>query len=294
MSAPLKVLITGANGQLGKALQLAKPDNVLTFGFGRNELDIADGSAVRSTIEMLKPDIVINAAAYTAVDKAESEPDQALLINSTGVRNLALALQPIEHARLIHVSTDFVFDGKSSSPYSTDAVANPSSVYGSTKYQGECIAMELLGNRALIMRTAWLYAGVGKNFLLTMLRLMRERGEVRVVSDQVGTPTSANSLAKVLWQCVLRSGLSGIYHGTDAGVASWYDFAVAIAEEAVSLGLLNDMVSVIPIATADYPTPAVRPAYSVLDKSRTYDRLDLLPVHWRQELRQVLGELVDA
>ena len=171
-------------------------------------------------------------------------------------------------------------------------MANPSSAYGRTKYQGECAVCELLGERAFIMRTAWLYSSTGKNFLLTMLRLMRERGEVRVVADQIGTPTSVNSLATVLWQCAVQTELSGVYHWTDAGVASWYDFAAAIAEEAFALKLLDNMPTVLPISTSDYPTPALRPAYSVLDKSKLYVALDIKPVHWRQELRTVLGELM--
>lgn len=294
MSEPLKVVITGAGGQLGQALLRIKPENMHVTGLNHSQLDIADADAVRRTINSIQPDVVINAAAYTAVDKAESEPAQAAAINAGGVRNLALALKSIQHGRLIHVSTDFIFDGRSSVPYPIDAAANPLSVYGRTKHEAECIARNVLNERALIVRTAWVYASTGKNFMLTMLRLMKERGEVRVVADQIGTPTSAQSLANVLWQCVLHPEVSGVLHWTDAGVASWYDFAVAIAEESVAMKLLATMPKITPIATADYPTPAKRPAYSVLDKSGIYRQLNIMPVHWRQELRNVLGALKHA
>lgn len=294
MTKPLEVLITGAGGQLGQALLRFKPESARVTGLSRSQLDIADADAVQRTIESIQPDVIINSAAYTAVDKAQTEPDQAALINVNGVHNLALALRTIQRGRLIHISTDFVFDGQSSVPYRVDAVPNPVSVYGQTKYQGECAVRELLDDRALIMRTAWLYSSTGKNFVRTMLRLMKERSEVRVVADQVGTPTSVNSLAGLLWQCVLHPELSGVHHWTDAGVASWYDFAVAIAEEAAGLKILAAMPQITPIATADYPTPAQRPAYSVLDKSETCRRLQVAPLHWRQALRQVLGEIRHA
>lgn len=290
----LDVLIIGASGQLGQALSRIKPENVQVHLRKHAEFDIGDADAVQQTIKSIQPDVIINAAAYTAVDKAESEPEQAAWVNVTGVRNLATSLKENNHGRLIHVSTDFVFDGRSSIPYSVAALTNPLSVYGKTKHEGECVVREILGDRALVVRTAWLYASIGKNFMLTMLRLMKERDEVRVVADQVGTPTSVNSLAAVLWQCALHTDISGTLHWTDAGVASWYDFAVAIAEEAMTLGFLSRMPKMIPIATADYPTPAIRPAYSVLDKSETYRQLNSVPVHWRQELRTVLREIEHA
>jgi len=294
VTSAISVVITGANGQLGQALQRFAPANLRILACTRNDLDITEESAVRSAIEAIKPDVIINAAAYTAVDKAESEQEQAARVNSTGPRNLAAVLQVVGRGRLIHVSTDFVFDGQSSVPYSTDAATHPLSVYGQTKRDGEASVQDILGQRTLVVRTAWLYSSSGKNFVLTMLRLMQDRGEVRVVADQIGTPTSINSLATTLWRCVASPELYGVYHWTDAGVASWYDFAVAIAEEAFALKLLDKMPIVLPIPTVAYPTPATRPAYSVLDKSRAYEDLQTLPVHWRQELRQVLGELVNA
>ena len=257
----------------------------------RNELDVTDRAAVHAMVETWRPDVIINAAAYTAVDKAESEPELAEQGNAIAPRNLALAANEIQ-ARVIHISTDFVFDGRSSSPYQPDSKTAPLGVYGRTKLAGEKAVQEVAGQRALIVRTAWVYDAVGKNFLRTMLRLMQERGAVRVVADQIGTPTSAASLASVLWQFVLHSELSGVFHWTDAGVASWYDFAVAIAEEAVAAGVLKSMPAITPIATQDYPTPAQRPAYSVLDKSATYAALGVRPVHWREQLRAVMAKVV--
>jgi len=294
MTKLLHVVITGAGGQLGHALQRFSPADVSITALTRAELDIGDERAVQSVVQAQTPDVVINAAAYTAVDKAESEPELAARINAIGPRNLAAALRAVGHGRLIHISTDFVFDGLSSVPYATNAQTNPLNAYGQTKLESESFVREQLGEHALIVRTAWLYSSSGKNFVLTMLRLMRERGEVRVVADQIGTPTSVNSLAMMLWRCVAHPELSGIYHWTDAGVASWYDFAVAIAEESAALGLLKSTVNVIPISTSAYPTPAARPTYSVLDKSRSYDHLQIVPVHWRVELRKVLRELVNA
>lgn len=289
-SLPIRVLITGASGQLGRALAVSAPTGMQLLAVTRTELDIADLASVQHCIDTFQPDLVINAAAYTMVDKAETDIAGAESGNVTGPRNLALALQNTD-ARLIHISTDFVFDGCSATPYAPHAATAPLGVYGRTKLAGEQAVSELLAARALIVRTAWVYDSSGKNFLRTMLRLMNERGAVRVVADQVGTPTCAHALAQVLWQFAQRADLSGTYHWTDAGVASWYDFAVAIAEEAVAGGMLSTMPRVTPIATHEYPTPARRPAFSVLDKSATYAALALSPVHWRERLREVMRQV---
>ena len=256
------------------------------------DLDVADAAAVHERILRERPALIVNAAAYTAVDKAESEPEAARAINAEGPRHLAAAAGEIG-ARLIHLSTDFVFDGRSSTPYRPDAPTNPLSVYGKTKLGGEAAVCAILPARAVLVRTAWVYAAQGANFMRTMLGLMRTRGEVGVVADQVGTPTAARALAEVLWQIAARPEIHGIHHWTDAGVASWYDFAVAIAEEGAALGLVPPSVSVRPIATEEYPTPAPRPAYSVLDK-RSLASLGLAPRHWRARLREVMKELAHA
>lgn len=293
-SAPsaMKVLITGAGGQVGRMLLETRPAGFEAIACTHADLDIGVGEAVRDCVRRHRPAVIINAAAYTAVDKAESEPDAAQRINVEGPGHLAAAARECG-ARLIHISTDFVFDGATSTPYRPDSATHPLSVYGRTKRDGELAVLEALRERSVIVRTAWVYAATGANFVRTMLRVMRASGSARVVADQVGTPTAARSLAEVLWRIAGAAEIRGIHHWTDAGVASWYDFAVAIAEEGAQLGLLPAEVTVAPITTADYPTPARRPPYSVLDK-RSLAPFGLAPIHWRKRLRSVLKEIVDV
>jgi dTDP-4-dehydrorhamnose reductase len=286
----MKVLITGAAGQVGQALARSAPSGVDAFAASRRELDIADALGVSEFVNAHRPDLIINAAAHTAVDKAETEPGQARAGNESGPKHLAAAALR-SGARLIHISTDFVFDGSSSAAYLPDDPPAPLGVYGASKLAGERAVLETLPGRVLVLRTAWVYAATGRNFLLTMLRLMREKGSVRVVADQIGTPTAAESVARTIWSLAERPALSGIYHWTDAGVASWYDFAVAIAEEGLGQGLLPKAADVVPIATADYPTPAKRPRFSVLDTRSTREAIGREAPHWRASLRAVLGEI---
>jgi dTDP-4-dehydrorhamnose reductase len=288
----VKVLVTGAGGQVGQALLATISKDLALIPCSHGELDISDEQAVLARLRQHAPHVVINTAAYTAVDRAESEPDLARNVNSLGPQFLARAAREIG-ARLIHLSTDFVFDGHSSVPYGPDAPTHPLSVYGATKCAGEQAVLAVPGLSALVLRTAWVYAAQGRNFLNTMLRLMKGKGPVRVVADQVGTPTAAMSLARVIWRLVELPQLTGIHHWTDAGVASWYDFAVAIAEEAATVGLLPANIEVLPISTDQYPTPARRPRYSVLDKSSLI-ALGVRPIHWRATLREVLREIGNA
>ena len=285
----MKVLITGAGGQVGRCLSSAAPDWAELLTASHTDLDIADAQAVREYVRVHSPDVIINAAAYTAVDRAESEPELAHRANGDGPSHFAVAARDAG-ARLIHVSTDFVFDGAASSPYRPDAGTNPLGIYGKTKLAGEKAVLELLPGRSVVVRTAWVYAAEGNNFVRTMLRIMNANGSVRVVADQVGTPTAAGSLAETLWKIVAKPEIRGIHHWTDAGVASWYDFAVAIAEEGAELGLVSGNVVVTPIATVDYPTPARRPSYSVLDKT-SLTSIGFTPIHWRKRLRDVLREM---
>ncbi|MGH8295375.1 MAG: dTDP-4-dehydrorhamnose reductase [Steroidobacteraceae bacterium] len=291
-SSAIKVLITGAGGQVGRMLLEMRPDGFEAIACTHADLDVGDEKAVRDCIGGHRPAVIINAAAYTAVDKAESEPDAAQRINAKGPGYLAGAAREVG-ARLIHISTDFVFDGAASVPYRPDSATNPLGVYGKTKRDGERAVLDALPGHSVIVRTAWVYAATGSNFVRTILRVMRANGAVRVVADQVGTPTAARSLAEVLWQIAGIAQIRGIHHWTDAGVASWYDFAVAIAEEGAQLGLLPPEITVTPITTADYPTPARRPSYSVLDK-RSLSHFGLTPTHWRQRLRAVLKEIPSA
>jgi dTDP-4-dehydrorhamnose reductase len=289
----MKVIITGAHGQVGRALLKSVPAHVAAIGLAHGELDIGDVRGVMDSIQSQRPDLIINAGAYTAVDKAESEPQVAERANTAGPHNLALAAAAAG-ARLLHLSTDFVFDGMASKPYGTDAPTNPQSTYGRTKRGGEEAVLRELPARSVVLRTAWVYAPQGNNFVRTMLRVMAAKGAVRVVADQIGTPTAAHSLAEVIWALAARPDVSGIYHWTDAGVASWYDFAVAIAEESVAMGLLPAEVRVDAIATEEYPTPAKRPSYSVLDKRALLAKLTVPARHWRTNLRTVLTEISNA
>lgn len=281
----MKALVTGAGGQLGRALIAAAPDGVDIIALDRAALDIGDAAAVAALVADHRPDVIVNAAAYTAVDKAEGETAEAARINSHGPAHLAAAARA-RGARLIHVSTDFVFDGTSSRAYRPEDQTAPLSVYGQTKLDGEIAALAENPD-TLIVRTAWVYAAGGRNFLETMLRLMAERDALSVVADQIGTPTHAVSLAKALWAMAARAE-RGIVHWTDAGVASWYDFAVAIREEALAAGLPIRVETIRPIATADYPTPAHRPAFSLLNKDAGW-AIGGLGRHWREELRDAVA-----
>jgi len=279
--------VTGAGGQLGRELLInASPE---TIGVTRDQLDISDRGAVLDTLREVGPRLVINAAAYTAVDLAESESEVADRVNAQGPENLALACRELG-ARLIHISTDFVFDGEARAPYSPDHPPSPAGSYGRGKLLGERAVQRILPE-AVIVRTGWLYSSYGNNFVKTMLRLMKERDQLSVVADQTGTPTWARGLADVIRVFSARESLQGIYHWSDAGACSWYDFAVAISEEACELGLLPSPSNIRPIASVDYPTPARRPQYSVLDKGKTWRDLGLEGVPWRAQLRSMLIEL---
>lgn len=282
-----RIVLLGAGGQLGRTLLESKLSELgeLT-ALTRSELDIADEAAVKKALDRLQPAVVINAAAYTAVDAAEENEHAAREANATGPKNLASWIVA-NGAYLIHFSTDFVFNGRKSSPYTPEDQPDPLGIYGRTKLEGELHVRYLAPDNSLVLRTSWVYSLHGRNFLQTMLRLMREKDSLCVVDDQIGTPTSTESLG----QCVLtalQKRPTGLYHWSDAGVASWYDFAVAIQEEALAAGLLERAIPIDPIPGRDYPTLARRPSYSVLDKTRTTTELGYHPSHWRQSLRNTL------
>jgi len=284
----LRVLIAGAGGQLGHALVAAAPRGAVVKACTHAELDIAEENAVRAAFAAFAPELVINAAGFTRVDDAERAAETAARANATGPAVLA-ATCATAGAWLMHVSTDFVFDGRQSHPYDTAAAPNPLSVYGRTKLAGESAVLRELPGRATVVRASWLYS-TGGGFAARMLALMRSRPELRVVSDQVGAPTHAAGLAGVLWALGTRRA-PGLWHWSDSGIASWYDFAVAIAEEAVRFGHLPTVPPVVPIGSADYPTAAARPAYSVLDKRATEKLLGITAPHWRSALRATLAGL---
>ncbi|GGP85109.1 dTDP-4-dehydrorhamnose reductase [Shewanella ulleungensis] len=325
----MKVLITGKNGQLGSELQRSCPDNIEIQCFDSQTLDITDIAIVNEILIAFSPDIVINAAAYTAVDKAESDIEAAYSVNKTGASNLASACKAI-NAKLIHISTDFVFDGAKTTPYVSTDVTNPLGVYGASKLAGEQAVSLILGEQAIIVRTAWVYSQFGNNFVKTMLRLMAEKDQLGIVYDQVGTPTWAAGLANMLWALVQKSSdkveetrdkiqvtsdkvedarykrqdssdkvgaesktlnQTTILNWTDAGVASWYDFAVAIQELAIEQGLLNKAIPISAIPASSYPTPAKRPAFSIIDKTEAEQLTGVKTVHWRTQLKSMLAEV---
>lgn len=281
-------LIFGDDGQLGSALQMLAQERKVTQA-SKSGCDIHDASAVRELIRTECPDWIINAAAYTAVDKAESEMEYAFRTNRDGAANIARAA--LEYgSRMIQISTDYVFDGKQSHPYRPDDLAKPLSVYGLSKLEGEVASSVILGQKLTIIRTAWLYGGRGHNFVKTVIERLNANQPLKVVDDQIGTPTEVLGLAEAVWRAVDQN-LTGILQWTDSGVASWYDFAVAIAEEGRALGLIRTENMPEPIATTGYRTAARRPAYSVLDKSDSWEALGLRPPHWRTALRASLSRM---
>ena len=302
----MKVLLTGAAGQLGHALRQQAPGGLELIATSRSggdgviPLDLADAEACRAAVREHQPDWVLNAGAYTGVDKAESEPALAHAVNAGAPRAFAEALLH-SGGRLLQVSTDFVFNGAQGHPYRPDQPRDPLGVYGASKGAGEEAVEQVLGvsGRGVILRTSWVMGPVGRNFALTMLRLHRDRASsgtpLAVVADQVGCPTSTPTLAAACWRAIERGTsnpgqLAPILHWSDAGAASWYDVAVAIGELGLERGLLEQAAVVKPISTAEYPTPAQRPNYSLLDCTSTRAQLQLEPIHWRGALGRVLDQ----
>lgn len=277
----MKILVTGANGQLGQELvQQLQQTNVELYAFTKTELDICNLSNVQQVINQIQPHVIINAAAFTKVDLAEKEQDLAFNVNAYGQRNLAVAAEQIG-AKICYISTDYVFDGNASEPYEEHALVNPIGVYGKSKYAGEQLT-QTLNSKYFIVRTAWVYGEYGPNFVKTMLRLAKERDELGVVSDQIGSPTYTVDLATFLLELV-QTEKYGIYHCTNSGSCSWYEFAQAIFEES------NIDIKVNPLTTDQYPTPAKRPNYSVLSK-RAIKLNGFQPIrHWRDGLKAFLN-----
>lgn len=286
----MRALVAGASGQLGRELQATVPPGVELRACDQSELDVTEVGDITRALERYEPDLLVNAAAYTAVDRAESEAAAAMRVNGEAPGLLARAAAA-RGCRMIHISTDFVFDGRQGTPYAPGDETNPLGVYGASKLRGEREVLEHGDGRALILRTAWLYSTFGANFVFTILRLLRRGGEITVVEDQVGTPTWARGLAEAIWRAAERPELEGIHHWTDAGVASWYDFALAVQEESRILGLSAGESRIRPIRSRDFATDARRPAYAVLDKALTWQALDLEPAHWRAQLRAMLSEI---
>ena len=294
----MTILLVGAQGQVGQELTKTLAPIEHLEALGRAQLDLTDLDAIAQTIQTLKPRLIVNAAAYTAVDTAENEPDLAHKINAQAPEIMAKSAEAYG-AALIHISTDYVFSGQAGSPRSETDETGPLGVYGQTKLAGE-EAIRAANQRHVILRTAWVYGTQGKgNFLKTMLKLGKARETLNVVSDQIGSPTWARDIAEAIADLSQqpqtldtpnREALFGTYHYTNSGVASWYDFAIAIFEEAAALGIPLKIQTVKPITTADYPTPAKRPAYSVLSNQKIAELLGHNAPHWRTSLRKMLKE----
>ena len=281
----MKILVTGSKGQLGTELRLISLRLAeISFTFtDYEELDITNPEQVNTFISALKPDWIINCAAYTAVDKAEQEPEQAMLLNAEAVAHLAKAAQR-DNCRIVQISTDYVFDGHNFRPYQSDDKVNPAGVYARSKAQGESMA-SMHNTGSIIIRTSWLYSAYGNNFVKTIRRAGKERGALKVVADQIGSPTWAADLAEAIVKLISINAPSGIYHFTNEGICSWYDFAKAIIE-------LSDIdCEVSPTDTVGYPLPAPRPYYSVLDKTKYVNVSGQNVPYWRESLKKCIALL---
>lgn len=290
----MNIVVIGKSGQLACELVNAINTSVHSVTFlGRNNIDITDAENLTNTLNSLAPDAIINAAAYTAVDKAENDAVACFALNATAVKNLAEYCES-RNVFLVHVSTDYVFNGHKGSPYLPDDKIEPQGVYGQSKAEGEKALLDTLPEKSCLIRTAWVYSSHGNNFVKTMLRLMSEKPQLSVIDDQIGTPTWAKGLADACIHAA-EDKISGVYHWTDEGVASWYDFALAIQQLGIEKGLLDKTISILPIPSSDYPTPAKRPHYSVLDKTATRDVFaSCHPAHWRTQLSAMMSELADG
>ena len=282
----MNILVTGANGQLGNEMQVLARENLQHTYFFTDvqELDICDEQAVYAYVSEHKIDIIVNCAAYTAVDKAEDNVELCDKLNNIAPGYLARAAQA-NGAAMIQVSTDYVFDGTAHIPYTEEEPTCPASVYGSNKLAGEQNVMDHC-EKAMVIRTAWLYSIYGNNFVKTMIRLGQERDSLGVIFDQIGTPTYANDLAQAIFAAINKGVVRGIYHFSDEGVCSWYDFTIAIHRLA---GIASCKVK--PLHTADYPAKAPRPHYSVLDKTKIKDTFGIEIPHWEESLKRCINQL---
>ncbi|MFZ7199260.1 dTDP-4-dehydrorhamnose reductase [Avibacterium avium] len=288
-----RILVTGSNGQVGQCLVERLKDKVDLLALDRDQLDITDIKAVNHTIKQFRPDVVINAAAYTAVDKAESDQEMAKLINVNGVKNLAIACEEIS-AVLLHISTDYVFDGNKNLmyAYTEEDETNPQSVYGKTKLQGEIVAQKYC-QKTIILRTSWVFCEYGNNFVKTMLRLAKTHNELGIVSDQFGSPTYAgdiaNALIKISDTIIAEKNISyGVYHFSGYPYVNWFEFAQTIFTIASQKNLLHHIPQIIPISTEKYFTKAKRPMNSKLKNSKIKKQFDILPSNWQNGLEDIL------
>ena len=281
-------LLLGADGQLGRSLQdVLAADGLSYVAVGRSDVDITDITSIETAVKRIAPTVLVNMAAWTDVDGAESHPDEALLVNATGAENVARVAAKYG-IPLVHVSTDYVFDGTQTTPYKTDDAVNPLSVYGTTKLQGELLVQAAHPDGSWIVRTAWLYSQYGKNFARTIARKALAEENLSVVNDSFGQPTSALAVAHQIVALVSTNPPAGIFHATNAGSATWYEFADAI------VGPITNQTTVTPVSSTEFPTVAVRPKYSVLDHTR-WSACGIADMpHWRDSLKEIHSTVVDS
>ena len=293
-----RLLLTGANGQLGHTFaQLFGRSNLTNIyelqKVDIEEADFTDNDSILSALSFYNPSTIVNCGAYTGVDQAEKNEKLARKINDEAVAKMADWSQE-KKSRLIQISTDFVFDGIKKSPYLPDDTTNPLGVYGRTKLAGEKHILNHSGSGGVVLRTSWLYSEFSSNFVKTMLGLMKDKNEIRVVSDQIGSPTSTHSLVGLLFRIIDSRTTSGIFHWCDGAEISWYDFAVEIQKQAFDKGILRSKIPILATASSAYPTLARRPPYSVLDRNKAVAEFGLEDRSWQEELRRVIGELARA
>jgi len=284
-----KVLLLGALGQLGREVAYRVPQSVDLIALSKAELDISSESDINRVITSSAPETVINTAAYTKVDKAESEPELAFAVNQRGIEFLSNCCGL--ETRILHLSTDFVFNSFKNAPFAPNAPTEPISVYGRSKLAGEQALLKNRPKTSVVLRTSWLYGTETTNFLTTMLELMKTRDELNVVNDQFGSPTSVETLADIVWRLALNSNANGVFHWSDRGVITWYDFALEIQQQALDLNLLTTQIPVNPIPTEEYPTPATRPEYSALDSTATEAITGMKTRPWKEQLASVLRKI---
>ena len=287
----MKVVIIGKSGQLANELLAEIPQGVTYLSLGRHDVDITSYRDLSAKIVPFKPNVIINASAYSAVDKAETDIDAAYALNETAVKILATIAKE-NNGRFLHVSTDFVFDGDSSRANDVNSNPMPKSVYGASKLAGELAITKTYPENSTIVRTSWLYSTFGDNFVKTMLRLMTEKEVLGIVSDQIGCPTNAKGLAQFLWLLASIEKVNPIYHWSDAGVASWYDFAIAIQDLGLKHGLLNKKIPITAIPSSAYPTVAQRPLFSLLNSSNASELME--QIYWREQLENCLIQIAEV
>ncbi len=288
----LRALLFGEAGQVGRAVQQSRPSDIVLIVHDADSVDITDATAVAAAVRDARPNVILNCAAFTQVDEAEVDVERATAINAHALHHIGVSAQDVG-ARVVHLSTDYVFDGSAGAPYDIADETHPLSVYGRTKRDGERALLNVLPS-ATVMRTAWVHAGGCANFVTGVMRRLEGGQSMKVVDDQIGTPTRAAHLAQAMWRVVERDTIRGVLHFTDSGVASWFDVAVCIHEALEDLHRVSPGVTVTPTSTEQFPRPATRPRCGVLDKHSSWAQLGWVPPHWRSGVMATVTESIDA